>query len=92
MTAGELLWDRFGESCRRCGGFYAVEHVPQIMLEEGGSGVMLACTNCGERVDHVIGTTRADRTDRERADLRLRRVRPIRRFSANSITEEEEDS
>ncbi len=41
MTAGELLVARFGESCRRCGGKYAVEHVPQIMLEEGGSGLWL---------------------------------------------------
>ena len=38
MVAAELLRDRFGESCRRCGGFYAVEHQPQIILEEGGSG------------------------------------------------------
>ncbi len=53
--------DRFGESCRRCGGLYAVEHAQEIMLEEGGSGVMLACTNCGEMVDHEIATRKARR-------------------------------
>ena len=61
MTAGELLWDRFGESCRRCGGLYGLDHVPQIMLEEGGSGVMLACHNCGDMVDHLIATRKARR-------------------------------
>ena len=61
MTAGELLVVRFGESCRRCGGLYGLDHVPQIMLEEGGSGVMLACHNCGDMVDHLIATRKARR-------------------------------
>ncbi len=41
VTAGELLVARFGERCRRCTGLYAVDHVPQINLGEGGSGLWL---------------------------------------------------
>ena len=42
---------------------YGLEHVLEINLGEGGSGIMLRCHNCGDRVDHVIGTIRAALAD-----------------------------